>query len=389
LKARGGRDSADGTLQKARVGGAPVTGTSRASPLVSVVIPAWNAEATVLDTVRSVLRQTFSAFELIVIDDGSTDATVELLRRVDDPRVRVHRCPNAGLPAARNRGIERSTGEFVSFIDADDEWTPDKLELQLRALRESPGAGLAYSWTAFIDRRGDFLFAKERSRSEGDVYEDLVRHCFLASGSNALVRRSCLEEVGGFDTTLAAAQDWDLYLRIAARWPFALVPRYQVLYRLTDDTMSGNAARCEAACLTVLERALGRMGNAPARLRSESLSNLEQYVAFLYLSRAPGPDAHPRAGAKLARCVTTCPRTLLTRKTLNLLATWLLLHLLPARRRRAAVTSLLRWHGRLTALLRPDVRELADVRHRERLPGPQLSGGRASRDPSALTPSSV
>jgi glycosyltransferase involved in cell wall biosynthesis len=349
------------------VGGEPVTGTSRASPLVSVVIPAWNAEATILDTVRSVLRQTFPAFELIVIDDGSTDRTLELVRGVGDARLQVHSHANGGLAAARNRGIERSAGEFLSFIDADDEWTPDKLELQLRALRARPDAGLAYSWTAFIDRRGDFLFAKQPSRSEGDVYEDLVRSCFLASGSNVLVRRSCLDAVGGFDTSLRAAQDWDLCLRIAARWSFVLVPRYQILYRICEDTLSGNAARCEAACVTVLERGLSRISAAPARLRSESLSNLKQYVAFLYLSRATGADAHARAGARLAECVSLFPRTILTRKTVHLVLTWLLLHLLPRSRRRSAVWMLLRWYGRLDLLRRAEVRALVALRRRGRV----------------------
>ena len=169
----------------------------RPAPLISIIVPAYNAEATLLETIDSIRHQTFSDFELIVIDDGSTDQTLAHVQSVRDPRVRIFTYPNQGLAASRNRGIEWSAGEFISFIDADDMWTPDKLELQLDALRRRPGAALAYSWTAFVDSDGRFLFAKEPSRFEGDVYADLLRNCnFVASGSNILVRRSCAVAVG-------------------------------------------------------------------------------------------------------------------------------------------------------------------------------------------------
>ena len=176
---------------------------------------------------NSICRQTLTDFELIVIDDGSTDGALEFLESIRDPRLRVFHYANGGLAAARNRGIERSRGEFISFINSDDLWTPDKLALQLQALRQQPEAALAYSWTAFVDQHGDFLFAKDASSCEGDVYAELLRHCFVASGSNILVRKSCALAVGGFDTSLPAAQDWEFCLRVAARWQFAVVPRYQ------------------------------------------------------------------------------------------------------------------------------------------------------------------
>ena len=107
-------------------------------PKISVVVPAYNSQNTICETITSVLQQSFSDFELIVINDGSTDRTLELLSDVKDARLKVYSYPNGGLPAARNRGIIRATGEFLSFIDADDLWTSDKLELQLQALQENP-----------------------------------------------------------------------------------------------------------------------------------------------------------------------------------------------------------------------------------------------------------
>jgi glycosyltransferase involved in cell wall biosynthesis len=326
-----------------------------------VVVPTYNAAGTLLDTIGSVLRQTFRDFELIVIDDGSTDDTRRVAQAVRDPRVAVFTYPNGGLAAARNRGIDRSRGQFVSFIDADDLWTPDKLARQLEALRRHPEAALAYSWTAFIDRQGRFLFAKEPSRCEGDVHAELLRSCFVASGSNIMVRRSCIDVVGGFDTALAAAQDWDFCLRVATRSRFVVVPRYQILYRVWEGAMSANAERCEQACLAICERAYSTVGDVTGRRRRESLSNVKQYVAFLYLTRHTGGDARAKAGRRLLESIHLYPPTLFTRKTAHLLLAWLLLRLLPSRTWRPAVTALLRCHGRWSTLRRREVRDLVDT----------------------------
>ena len=231
-------------------------------------------------------------------------------------------------------------------------------QLQLDALRQCPDAALAYSWTAFVGRDGGFLFAKEPSWFEGEVSTDLLRHCFVASGSNILVRRSCAVSVGGFDTSLEAAQDWDFYLRIASRWPFVVVPRYQILYRISESAMSANAERVEQSCLLLCERAFSKTPDIPIRIRTECLSNMKQYVAFLYLSRTTGVDFRKEAGRKLAECIRLYPTTLLTRKTWRLLLTWSLLRVLPSRLWRPTVMKLLRVYGRWSSLWRPDVREV-------------------------------
>ena len=332
--------------------------SDRGEPRISVIVPAYNAEKTLLETIDSVRRQTFSDFELLVIDDGSTDGTLGRLRSVRDPRLRVISYPNGGLAAARNRGIEHSRGEFISFIDADDLWTPDKLELQIQALHRHPEAALAYSWTAFVDQRGGFLFAKEPSYFEGDVYADLLRSCFVASGSNILVRRSSADVAGHFDTALRAAQDWDFCLRVAARWPFVVVPRYQILYRIWEGAMSGSAERCEQACLLISDRASTGTSSMSFQRRRESLSNVKQYVAFLYLTRTTGLDFWKNAGRKLTESIRLYPRTLLTRETWCLLLTWSALAALPSRVRRRAVMMLLRAYGRWLWLWRRDVRQL-------------------------------
>lgn len=323
-------------------------------PLISVIVPAWNAEATIRDTIASVLRQTMPDFELLVIDDGSTDGTLAVVDGISDRRLHRMSFANAGLAAARNRGIEHSQGEFLSFLDADDLWTPEKLEAQLAALLRRPEAGLAYSWTAFIDDEGRYLFAKEPQHFEGDVYADLLRDCFIASGSNVLLRRRCVESVGSFDAKFPAVEDWDYWLRVAARWPFAVVRRYQILYRVSTASMSSDVPAIEAASARLLERALAAAPQAVSR--EECLANLKQYVAFLYMTRAAGPDTVTEAGRRLRESIRLHPRVLLRSKARRLLAAWLLMRLGPSDHAARVALALVRLHGRWMRVRRPELR---------------------------------
>src|SRR4051812_18502377 len=136
-------------------------------PQVSVIIPAFNAEATIAQAVRAVRQQTFGDWELIVVDDGSTDSTVQRAEAIDDCRIRLIAASHAGAARARNLGIAHARGELITFLDADDLWTAGKLEHQVEALRACPAAGAVYSWTAFIDQEGRFLFPKDACHSEG------------------------------------------------------------------------------------------------------------------------------------------------------------------------------------------------------------------------------
>jgi glycosyltransferase involved in cell wall biosynthesis len=182
-------------------------------PKISVVIPVYNGEKTIIETIESVQKQSFSYFELIVINDGSTDKSMELIQNVKDQRLKIFSYQNGGLSVARNRGIDRATGEFSAFLDADDLWTPDKLELQVAALQQCPESGVAYSWTRYIDEQGKSFFAGRRIFFEGNVLANLLITNFLLSGSNPLIRKQAIGSVGGFDSTLAPVADWDFYLR--------------------------------------------------------------------------------------------------------------------------------------------------------------------------------
>jgi hypothetical protein len=227
--------------------------------------------------------------------------------------------------------------------------------LQLRTLHREPQVGVAYSWTVFLDHEGHFLFAKEPLYFEGNVYSQLLLSCFIASGSNVLMRRSCVASVGLFDVSLRSAEDWEYWLRAAAHWPFMVVPRYQILYRISRSSMSSDVETIEQANLTVLDRAFKMAPPDLQHLKNECLANLKQYVSFLYLTRTSGPDCRARAGRQLMDSIRLHPRILLRRKTQILLWTWLLLFLTSPSRSPQIVRALLRLHGRLKMLTTPEL----------------------------------
>lgn len=257
-------------------------------PLISVVIPVYNGEKTISEAIGSVLEQTFRDFELIVIDDGSQDKTINILDSVKDSRLKVHSYPNAGLSASRNRGIKQASGEFISFLDADDLWTPDKLESQIQALREKPEAAVSYSWTDFIDLNGKRLGFGIHHSVDGYVFPELLVFFFVGSGSNALFRSFVFDRVGGFDESLEAAEDMDMLLRLAAEYYFVSVPKVQILYRVVDDSMSSNVSRQEKETLKVINRAYSQEPGKPLlHLRRHSYSTLYLYLTGRSLRGKP------------------------------------------------------------------------------------------------------
>ena len=222
--------------------------------LVSVVIPAFNAEATIDETLRSVRSQTHGKLEIVVVDDGSTDATAALAARHAsvDPRITLIRQKNAGLSASRNRGIEATKGPFIAPIDADDLWAPNKIERQLRAITSGERIGLVYSWVAIIDVESRVVFLDSRSDAEGDVIEALCLRNFVGNGSSPLMDRQAVSMAGGYDETLRGCEDYKLYFRIAERYRFALIRDYLIGYRDLPNSLSSNFdlmldahARCE------------------------------------------------------------------------------------------------------------------------------------------------
>lgn len=298
-------------------------------PTISVIVPAYNAEKTILETIQSLQKQTFSDFEIIVINDGSTDGTVELLNTIEEPQLKVFSYQNGGLPVARNRGISHATGEFITFIDADDLWTPDKLELQLAALQENPEAGVAYSWTSFINEKSEFLYAWEPLYYQGNVYPVLLLKNFISSGSNILVRRKFIELAGEFDPILKSAEDWDYYVRLAALCPFVLVPKYQILYRRSSQSMTSKVDVMEKYILIVIERAFQAAPPELQYLKNQSLANTYHFLAQLCIAHVLDDKGVKQASQKLQKAIQLHPNILLRRQTQRLALKIGLMRLLP------------------------------------------------------------
>ncbi len=216
-------------------------------PLISVVVPCFNAQDTLIRTLASVAFQTYQNIEVLIVDDGSSDGSLEIARRFAecDARMRVLSQPNRGVAAARNLGISAAKGEFVALIDADDLWRPEKLELQLRPLLNDPAVGVVYSWFEHIDVHDDVFFDEAPYSFEGAVLEDLCRIDFIGNGSNALIRTELLREIGGYDTSLRGrnaegCEDWKVALQLAERCRFAVVRRPLTGYRHSNRNMSNN-----------------------------------------------------------------------------------------------------------------------------------------------------
>ncbi|WP_414549622.1 glycosyltransferase [Anabaena sp. CCY 0017] len=256
--------------------------------LISVIIPVYNGEKTIKETIESVLKQTYINLEVIVINSDSTDSTLEIISNIQDERIKTFTYSQANGSVNRNRGFSHACGEFISFLDADDLWTNDKLELQMKMLNKYPQTAVAYSWTDYIDYDSKFLKPGKRVKIIGDAYTELLLTNFLENGSNPLIRRKALETIGGFDESLAAAQDWDMWLRLAASYEFVVVPKAQILYRMSVNSMSVNVLRQEAASLEVIERGFSHhKAESVQHFKKDSLSLLYKYLTFKSLEVPP------------------------------------------------------------------------------------------------------
>ncbi len=248
--------------------------------LVSVIIPTYNAEKTIKKTVESVLDQTYIYFEVIIINDGSTDKTLEIVEQIQDSRIRVYSYPNQGLAISRNRGIEQASGEYIAFLDADDLWTSDKLASQVEALANNPDTYVAYSWTDYIDETDQFFKKGSHISVSGNVYAQLLLIDFLENGSTPLIRRTALDQVGSFDYRLNPAEDWDMWLRLAAQYHFIAIPKVQVLYRVSSGSMSANIWKMEAGCTQVIEQSFQQVPTSLQYLKRYSLANIYRYLIY-------------------------------------------------------------------------------------------------------------
>lgn len=212
-------------------------------PLVSVVIASYNCERYVEQAIESVLGQTYSNLEVHLVDDGSTDGTEATVARfLSDRRMHYHKQVNQGQTVAKNRGISASQGEFVAFCDADDIWLPEKLAVQIPVFSAHEQVGVVYSRCVMMDEHGMPLPSEPQASNffrSGRITRELFKENFVTFGT-AVIRRSCLRELGQFDERYRMGIDWELWLRLSTRYEFFFVDSVTYVYRIWPGQMSGN-----------------------------------------------------------------------------------------------------------------------------------------------------
>lgn len=312
---------------------------SATRPLVTAVIPAYNAEKTIEVSLRSALRQTYRSLDIVVVDDGSTDRTAAIAAGVDR-RVRVFRKENGGPASARNVGLEAAEGDFVAFLDADDAWDDDKTERQLALFAQNEDLAWVYGGARYVRDWGTIAYelpAPGRHLPEGDILRTIFVTPIVPT-LTVIVRRTVARDIGGFDERDALrelGEDWEFWLRLAAKYPVGRIDAPVATYRLSEDSLShaiGYEKRLGASLL-VVEEAIHREGDRLRGLENVARAACFRRAAEQALGHAEGSPARK----SLWEAFTRSPE--LPRDALLWLAAWLpapiLRGLLRSRRRLA------------------------------------------------------
>ena len=226
-----------------------------ANPNVSVIIPAYNAIAYLPETLASVQQQSLQDFEVLVIDDGSTDGTADWVNSLSDRSIQLITQKNGGCASARNCGIQAAKGDYIAFLDADDIWEPSKLEKQAHILETSATVGVVNTWISNIDSQGQPIGNLGTPDAEGRVWAQVIEENPIMCGSAPMVRRQCFDAVGLFDQSLRSAEDWDMWIRLAKKYEFAVVKEPLVRYRIHPKSKSHNLQLHLQSRLSVIEKA--------------------------------------------------------------------------------------------------------------------------------------
>ena len=234
--------------------------------LVTIVVPAYNAEATLAETLDSLLSQTFPEFEILVIDDGSSDGTAALAQSYDDPRIRVIRQKNRGLAGARNRGIAEAIGRYIGFCDADDLWRPGKLAAHIAHLRSNKLVGASFSGSELIDETGTSLRLYQRPRLRDISAAHVFRRNPFGNGSTPVFRRAALDEIASyndglgrmvwFDESFRQSEDIECWMRfmLTTNWMVEGVPGALTLYRVASGGLSAATGKQYVAWDRLVEK---------------------------------------------------------------------------------------------------------------------------------------
>lgn len=229
------------------------------SPMVSVIIPAYNAADFLPDAIASVKQQTFSDWELLIINDGSTDDTVEIVREYQKGNDQIHLInqPNQGVSTARNRGVEASQGQIIAFLDADDQWCSDKLDQHLKHLQSNPHVGVSFAQVEILHQTGESTGQISSSRLTHLQPEYFLSENPTSTTSNWVIRKEVFIQVGGFCPEMSYSEDleWLIRVRCTTDWQIAGINQVLTRYRTSSGGLSSQLYRMEAGWNQLVDRA--------------------------------------------------------------------------------------------------------------------------------------
>jgi len=261
------------------------------SAKVSAIVPVYNCAQYVGKAIESILSQTCPAHEIIVVDDGSTDATREALEPYKNSIIYIYQ-KNAGEPAARNTGIRHSGGDYIAYLDADDLWLPDKLQLQMECFRAHPEYALVYTDMTTFDDQGVIECSVRASRGRvyrsGKIFPQLFRETLFGSGS-VVLRKSAAEQVGGFDESFFVGSDYEMWLRMSRSFEFGYVDKPLLMYRQHRDMSTQKLGKVPQDGMPwqvkVLKRTLELFPEAERELGKSEI-NHRMAVPYMWLGRS-------------------------------------------------------------------------------------------------------
>jgi glycosyltransferase involved in cell wall biosynthesis len=248
--------------------------------VISVIIPTYNSAQYIREAIDSVLCQTYTDYEIIVIDDGSTDDTRRIIKD-EYPGVRYYRVQHKGVGSARNYGISMAQGEYIAFLDADDKWLPEKLEKQFNAFNEYPEVGMVFTenrffWKAQIVDRG---INKRKKLMSGDILANIFMNSYVGTPT-VMVRKSVLDDVGWFEEQLVVGEDLNMWIRIAAKYRIELIDEPLVLCRVAEGSLCSSLANVIEGNKKNIELMRTKYPDIYRRLGQKVINKKYSYIYF-------------------------------------------------------------------------------------------------------------
>jgi glycosyltransferase involved in cell wall biosynthesis len=220
------------------------------SPLLSIIIPAYNVEKFIIPAIHSALNQTFEDIEVIVVDDGSTDSTAQQIQSIQDDRLKCIRQANGGLSAARNSGIRAARGNYIGLLDGDDIWFPEKAKIHLNVMEADASIGLTYSHSAYMNEAGEFTGQLLVSTIDEPTIVNMITRNLVGNGSSLILRKECVHQAGLFDESLRSVEDIEMWVRILGKtnFKFRLIPEVLTGYRVRTQSLTSNFDKFMIEC---------------------------------------------------------------------------------------------------------------------------------------------